>query len=213
MLTCAGWPNGKKLAANCVHVWARPKSTQVHANRGKSMQVGGQTKRKLNASPKLASTCESVWPGLYISWHKETGKKTLLNRCPLAGQQGNFHVSFPVVILIFLDKNQTGKENLFSRYPLAEQQGNFHVSFYQSKLFRHFSEKWKAFKGPELTFHTLPNALNLTESRKPQNLESLTVWTLEWNLSMNIFQWNLMVVLTLLIFKTLPAIGPNDLFA
>ena len=40
------------------------KSTQVHASRCKSTQVCGQTKRKLNASPKLASTCESVWPGL-----------------------------------------------------------------------------------------------------------------------------------------------------
>ena len=30
----------------------------------KSTQVGGQTKRKLNTSRKLASTCESVWPGL-----------------------------------------------------------------------------------------------------------------------------------------------------
>ena len=30
----------------------------------KSSQVGGQRKRKLNTSPKLVSTCESVWPGL-----------------------------------------------------------------------------------------------------------------------------------------------------
>ena len=28
----------------------------------KSTQVGGQTKGKLNASRKLASTCKSVWP-------------------------------------------------------------------------------------------------------------------------------------------------------
>ena len=27
--TCAGWPNGEKLAPNCVRIWARPKSTQV----------------------------------------------------------------------------------------------------------------------------------------------------------------------------------------
>ena len=46
------------------------KSTQSHR---KSSQVGGQTKRKSNASPKRASTCESVWPvftldsRLYIS--------------------------------------------------------------------------------------------------------------------------------------------------
>ena len=34
-------------------------SLQVDASK-----VGSQTKRKLNASPKFASTCESVWPGL-----------------------------------------------------------------------------------------------------------------------------------------------------
>ena len=42
------------------------KSTQVVASLCKSTQVGGQTKRKLNLSPKLVSTCESVWPGLHI---------------------------------------------------------------------------------------------------------------------------------------------------
>ena len=52
--TRAGWPNGEKLASICVRIWARPKSTQV----------GGQTKRKMNANRKLALTCESVWPGL-----------------------------------------------------------------------------------------------------------------------------------------------------
>ena len=41
------------------------KSTQVIASRYKSTQVGGQMTRKLNASPKRASTCESVWPGLW----------------------------------------------------------------------------------------------------------------------------------------------------
>ena len=35
------------------------------ASRCKSTRVGGQTKRKFNASPKLASTCESVRPELY----------------------------------------------------------------------------------------------------------------------------------------------------
>ena len=39
-------------------------STKVNTSRRKWMQVGGQTKRKLNASPNLALTCESVWPGL-----------------------------------------------------------------------------------------------------------------------------------------------------
>ena len=33
----------------------------------KSSQVGGQTKRNLNASPKLASTCEFVRPGFKMS--------------------------------------------------------------------------------------------------------------------------------------------------
>ena len=60
-----GWPNGKEFASTFVQIWARPKSTQVDTSRHKPTQVGGQTKRKLNASPKLASTCESVWPGLY----------------------------------------------------------------------------------------------------------------------------------------------------
>ena len=50
----------KKLASSSVQIWARPKLTQVHASSHKSTQVGGQTKRKLNASPNLASTCESV---------------------------------------------------------------------------------------------------------------------------------------------------------
>ena len=56
-------------------IWAWPKSTQVVARWCKSTQVGGQTKRKLIASPKLASTCESVWPGLntvsFISQNSE----------------------------------------------------------------------------------------------------------------------------------------------
>ena len=39
MSTCAGWSNGKKLASTCVQIWARPKSSQVHASRRKSMQV------------------------------------------------------------------------------------------------------------------------------------------------------------------------------
>ena len=42
------------------------KSTQVVASRRKSSQVdasGWPNGRKLNANPKLALTCESVWPG------------------------------------------------------------------------------------------------------------------------------------------------------
>ena len=52
--TCAGWPNGKKLASKF----------ELDQSQHKSSQAGGHTKRKLNASPKLASTCESVSPGL-----------------------------------------------------------------------------------------------------------------------------------------------------
>ena len=57
MSTCAGWPNGKKLASKF----------ELDQSQRKSTQVGGQTKRKSNASRKLASTCESVWPGLKVS--------------------------------------------------------------------------------------------------------------------------------------------------
>ena len=40
--TCVGWSNGEKLASTCVRIRARPKASQV----------GGQTKRKTNASSK-----------------------------------------------------------------------------------------------------------------------------------------------------------------
>ena len=66
--TCVGWPNGENLrllASKFELDQSQRKSTQVVASRCKSTQVGGQTKRKLNASRKLASTNESVWPGLY----------------------------------------------------------------------------------------------------------------------------------------------------
>ena len=70
MSTCAGWPNGKNLrlleSKFELHQSQR-KSSQVDASRRKSTQVGSQTKRKLNTIPKLASTCESVWPGLYCT--------------------------------------------------------------------------------------------------------------------------------------------------
>ena len=54
--TCAGRPNGKKLASKF----------ELDQSQRKSTQVDGQTKRKLNVSPKLASTCESVWPGFNV---------------------------------------------------------------------------------------------------------------------------------------------------
>ena len=54
-LSCVGWPNGEELASSCVRIWTRP----VIASQRKWV-----AKRK--ASSKLASTCESVWPGLYV---------------------------------------------------------------------------------------------------------------------------------------------------
>ena len=67
------------------------------ASRRKSTQVGGQTKRKLNASPKPASTCESVWPGLYTRiWYEdllEAWKSVLKPKNPLnpASAKSEFH--------------------------------------------------------------------------------------------------------------------------
>ena len=56
--------NLRLLASKFQPDQSQRKSTQIIASRCKSTRVGGQMKRKLNASPKLASTCESVWPGL-----------------------------------------------------------------------------------------------------------------------------------------------------
>ena len=80
--TCEGWPNGFASRKFHAYNWLmrfynnlcrlalggqtvkdlRPNFSSTKANAGyasrcKSTQVGGQTKRKLNASPKLASTC------------------------------------------------------------------------------------------------------------------------------------------------------------
>ena len=49
--TCVGWPNGETR-----------QTTKANASRCKSTQVGGQTKRIINAGGKRASTCESLWP-------------------------------------------------------------------------------------------------------------------------------------------------------
>ena len=65
-LTWVGWPNGETLALTCVQIWSKwaqlshPKSTQVHAR-------PSQTEPQVGTSFQLASTCDSVWPGLYIS--------------------------------------------------------------------------------------------------------------------------------------------------
>ena len=65
-LTWVGWPNGEKLALT----WCKfdldesernashRKQTQVHAS-------PGQTESQVAPRFQLASTCESVWPGLY----------------------------------------------------------------------------------------------------------------------------------------------------
>ena len=65
VLICVGWPNREKLASTCVRIWGRPsqrKSTQVNASRWPNeTQVGHKSK----TWQWLASTCESVWQGLY----------------------------------------------------------------------------------------------------------------------------------------------------
>ena len=63
-LTWLGWPNGEKLALFDLEQSER-KSTQVHAR-------PGQTESQVDASYQLASTCYSVWPGLYRASKKAT---------------------------------------------------------------------------------------------------------------------------------------------
>ena len=46
------WPNGEKLASNCMRIWARPKPTQICTSC--HTQVGGQTKCKLQI-------CVDLW--------------------------------------------------------------------------------------------------------------------------------------------------------
>ena len=48
--TCVGWPNGVKICADL-------RTNVSSTSQRKSSQVGGQTKRKLNTSRKLALTC------------------------------------------------------------------------------------------------------------------------------------------------------------
>ena len=60
-LTWVGRPNGEKLASTVI-------STKVSASHRKSTQVHaspGQTGSQVDLSFQLASTCESVWSGLY----------------------------------------------------------------------------------------------------------------------------------------------------
>ena len=59
-LTWVGWPNDEKLALTLI-------PTKVRASRRKSTQVHarpGQTESQVVPSFQLASTCDSVWPGL-----------------------------------------------------------------------------------------------------------------------------------------------------
>ena len=65
-LTWVGWPNGEKLALTCVENLI---STKVSASHRKSTQVHarpGQTESQVDPSFQLASTCDSVWPGLSL---------------------------------------------------------------------------------------------------------------------------------------------------
>ena len=62
---CRPGLGGQTVKKNCVYLRPNLSLTKVNASRCKSTQVGGQKKANLNASPKLASTCESVWPGLW----------------------------------------------------------------------------------------------------------------------------------------------------
>ena len=64
-LTWVGWPNSEKRALissefNIDLDQSHRKSTQVHAR-------PGQTKSQVNPSFRLASTCDSVWPGLKLT--------------------------------------------------------------------------------------------------------------------------------------------------
>ena len=59
-LTWLGWPNGEKFALTLIPTKvsaSHRKSTQVHAR-------PGQTESQVDPSFQLASTRDSVWPGL-----------------------------------------------------------------------------------------------------------------------------------------------------
>ena len=55
--TCVGWSNGEKKFVN---LRTNLSSTKVNASHRKSTQVGGQAKRKLNASRKPVLTCDDL---------------------------------------------------------------------------------------------------------------------------------------------------------
>ena len=67
MSTWAGWPNSKRLASTCGQIWARPKSTQVHAARRKSMQVDTSGWPNETHVERKSKTCVDLrvrWPGV-----------------------------------------------------------------------------------------------------------------------------------------------------
>ena len=67
-LTWVGWPNGEKVALSASH----RKSTQVHAG-------PGQTESQVDPGFQLASTYDSVWPGLYsLMIHQVERKETII---------------------------------------------------------------------------------------------------------------------------------------
>ena len=62
---------GGQTVKSCVYLRPNLSSTKVNASPCKSSQVDASRHKwvaKRNASPKLASTCESVWPGLYYDF-------------------------------------------------------------------------------------------------------------------------------------------------
>ena len=65
--TCVDFRWVAKRWKTCVYLRPNLGSAKVHASPRKSSQVDASPRKwvaKRNASPKLASTCESVWPGL-----------------------------------------------------------------------------------------------------------------------------------------------------
>ena len=59
-LTWLGWPNGEKLACKFDLDQSERKSSEVNASARKAWPNGVTSRPKF----KLASTCDSVWPGL-----------------------------------------------------------------------------------------------------------------------------------------------------
>ena len=126
-LTWVGWPNGEKLALTCVQIWSRPKWAQVIASQLKSTQVHaspGQKVSQVAPSFPLASTCDSVCPGL--------------NKCV----NFTFHANFCNLVLVF--SSQKYVKLLLSR----KQTEDLLVSFSQlRKIGRKLNVGWRNGRG------------------------------------------------------------------